>query len=582
LGLFAKSCYVGYTATPFANIFINHDAYDDEAREELFPRDFIYSLDAPNTYFGPHKVFLDEATSATILEPITDCEDYLPFSHKKDDSVAELPPSLYGAFHEFVLARAIRNLRGQANKHCSMMVNVSRFVSVQRTVRDFISLHEKKLRAAVKANYAMPEHISDKNAHMRALRNVFEGQYGGCEFEWEQVKAALWGALEYLRIFVVNSKTDEALDYGKYEKDGHGLTAIAIGGLSLSRGLTIEGLCVSYMYRNTQMYDTLMQMGRWFGYRPGFEDLCRVHLSKDSINWYSHIADASDELRLQINRMRRDGLSPRQFGLYVRAHPDSLLITAANKMRGGAKIMMRQNFSGRLIESYIVPSDEKINRFNEQLIESSWRDGFGGKPITQTAKGWIARDVAIEAIEEFLVRFRTHPTFSERKSDVISFLRAVAEAHPMGDVLLISVAKNSEEASSFRLGSQDRQSADRVDDSAWRMSKDRVASRGDEKLGLNEAQIKLAEDNAAEDEKSKSKEPSDVHFREVRRKPLLMVHILGPVGKDPVGNRVPAFGVSFPPGDYETEIEVVANRVWVERMHGTVLDDPDDDEDYDE
>jgi hypothetical protein len=73
-------------------------------------------------------------------------------------------------------------------------------------------------------------------------------------------------------------------------RDGVGLTAIAVGGLSLSRGLTIEGLTVSYMYRNTRMYDTLMQMGRWFGYRPGFEDLCRVHLSRDSINWYSHIA----------------------------------------------------------------------------------------------------------------------------------------------------------------------------------------------------------------------------------------------------------------------------------------------------
>ena len=83
--------------------------------------------------------------------------------------------------------------------------------------------------------------------------------------------------------------------FKKYEKDGTGLTAIAIGGLSLSRGLTIDGLCVSYMYRNTRMYDTLMQMGRWFGYRPGYEDLCRVYLSEDSINWYAHISDASEE-----------------------------------------------------------------------------------------------------------------------------------------------------------------------------------------------------------------------------------------------------------------------------------------------
>jgi hypothetical protein len=78
LGLFAKSCYVGYTATPFANIFINPDAYDDDVREELFPRDFIYRLDAPTTYFGAEKVFLDDKTSQSIVKPIDDCEDFLP------------------------------------------------------------------------------------------------------------------------------------------------------------------------------------------------------------------------------------------------------------------------------------------------------------------------------------------------------------------------------------------------------------------------------------------------------------------------------------------------------------------------
>ena len=310
LGLFAKSCYVGYTATPFANIFINPDAYDDDARDELFPRDFIYSLDAPNTYFGPERVFLDEESSSVVLESITDCEDYLPFSHKKDDTVFELPPSLYRAMDQFIVARAVRNLRGHSGKHCSMMINISRFVSIQQEVRNFISIREKRIREAVKANYMMPEEISSRNQYVAALRDAFESDYSSCGFEWNEVKTSLMSVFDSLRIFVVNSKSDEVLDFKKYERDGVGLTAIAIGGLSLSRGLTIEGLTVSYMYRNTRMYDTLMQMGRWFGYRPGFEDLCRVHLSEDSINWYSHIAEASEELREQIKRMRRDGMSP--------------------------------------------------------------------------------------------------------------------------------------------------------------------------------------------------------------------------------------------------------------------------------
>lgn len=577
LGLFMKSCYVGYTATPFANIFINPDSYDEDVREELFPRDFIYCLDAPNTYFGPEKVFLDDSTSATILEPIGDCEEYLPFTHKKDQDLFELPPSLYRAINQFILVRAIRNLRGQANKHCSMMVNVSRFVDIQKAVRSFISVYEKKLREAVKANYAMPDDVADKNEYMRALKTVYIEDFSGCGFQWPEIKAALYEACESVRLFVVNSKSDEVLDYRKYERDGQSLTAIAIGGLSLSRGLTIEGLSASYMYRNTRMYDTLMQMGRWFGYRPGFEDICRVHLSPDSIDWYSHIAEASEELRQQIKRMRRDRLSPKQFGLYVRAHPDRLLITATNKMRSGEKIKVKQNFSGRLRESYIIPSDSKINEENESIIAEFWRDGFGGT-LKETGKGWIAENVPVETIQNFLNRFQTHPDFAEQKYAVVAYLQKIADKYPEGDVLLISVKKNGEVAAGFRLGSQERASAKQVGD-AWRTSKDRVASRGDEKLGLTEEQKSEAEEIARE---FRADKPSDFHYRSVRKKPLLMVHILGPVGSKTGTDRIPAFGISFPPGDYETEIEVVANTVWIERMLGASVDSPDEEDDYDE
>lgn len=578
LGLFAKSCYVGYTATPFANIFINPDSYDEEAYEELFPRDFIVSLDAPNTYFGPDKVFLDEKNSARIVRPIWDCEDYLPFSHKKDDPVPELPSSLYEAIDQFIVARAIRNLRGQVNKHCSMMINVSRFVATQNTVRNFVSLYEKKVREAVKANYAMPDSISQKNEVMISLKACLDREFSDCGFSWSDIKVALNDVFDNFRVYVVNSKSDEALDYKKYERDGNSLTAIAIGGLSLSRGLTIEGLTVSYMYRNTRMYDTLMQMGRWFGYRPGFEDVCRVHLSPDSINWYEHIAEASEELRQQIKRMRRDGMSPKQFGLYVKAHPDRLLITAANKMRAGEKIVVNQNFSGRIVESYLLPSDKEINEENEALIAEYWKKKFGCAALEETGKGWLARDAKLSEIEEFLTKFRSHRDFADRKTAALSYLRALSDKYDAGDVLLISVSANGEDADKHVLGTQERTSA-RPDGDAWRTSKDRVASRGDEKLGLSDPQkdeaVKLAREDGEE------KKPSDFHFRSARKKPLLMLHVLGPVGKD-ADARVPAFGLSFPPGHYQTEVEVVANQVWIERMQGGSFDTPDEEEDYDE
>lgn len=577
LGLFEKSCYVGYTATPFANIFINPEAYDEEVLDELFPRDFIYCLDAPNTYFGPNTVFLDEDRRDKIVEPITDCEDYLPLTHKKGYEVFSLPPSLYHAINQFVIARAIRNLRGHSKKHCSMLVNVSRFVDVQRGVKDQISIYEKKLREAVKANYAMPEGVSQRNSYMETLKRVLSEGFEDAGVEWGEVKAALVDVFASLRLFVVNSKSDEPLDFKKYEKDGEGLTAIAVGGLSLSRGLTVEGLCVSYMYRNTRMYDTLMQMGRWFGYRPDYEDLCRVHLPPESIDWYAHIAEASEELRQQIKRMRRDGLSPRQFGLYVKAHPDSLLITAANKMQSGQKVSVKQNFSLKQLESSRLALDARIHAENERLIAEAWKDGFGGHSIEDTEKGWIIRDADVQAVEEFLTRFQTHPAMALQKSAAVDYLTMISEEYPYADVLLISRSDRDENAREFRLGYQERKS--RRIEGGWLTAGYRVASRGDERLGLSKELCREAERIAA---KKDAEAPSDTHYREVRDKPLLMVHVLRLEGKDETQERAPAFGISFPGGNYDKSVDVVANSVMLEQLLGGPEDNPDEEDDFDD
>ena len=582
LRLFTKSCYVGYTATPFANIFINPESYgNDEVHAELFPRNFIYCLDPPSTYFGPEKVFIDDETSEKILETIADCEDYLPLIHRKDSEVAELPPSLYRAVHQFIIARAIRNLLGHANKHCSMMVNVSRFVLVQQSVRNLISLHIKKMREAVKANYMMADAVADRNEYMCALKNAFE-DYKHSDVTWGDVKNKLFAVLDRLYVYTVNARSDEVLDYKKYEKEGHGLTVIAVGGLSLSRGLTIEGLCVSYMFRNTRMYDTLMQMGRWFGFRSGYEDLCRIHLSEDSINWYAHIAEASEELRQQIRIMRQTNRSPEQFGLYVKAHPTSLLITAANKMRSGEQVKFKWNLSGKLLESDILPDDRDINQKNEKLIAEYWQSRFGGCPIEETKKGWILRDVPVDVIEEFLIKFVNHSYFSARKKDAaVRYLRAISDRYPKGEVLLISMKDNGENSEQYYLGAQQR-TPDKTKTwpNGWKMRKDRVASRGDESLGL--APEKKQKAKAEAEAARKGKEPSDTHFRKVRDKPLLMIHVIEL--KDEAPQRIPAVGISFPQGNEETEIEVVANKVWMEQMqmYDISTDSPDQEEDYDE
>ena len=572
LNLFPKSCYVGYTATPFANIFIS-----PEVEEDLFPKDFIYCLDAPSEYFGPDKVFLDDENDGLHLDYIEDGEDYIPLPHKKDYRVSALPPSLCGAIDRFMIIRAIRNLRGHQHRHCSMIVHVSRFMNIQSQVKTLIYAYTKRLHDSVQANYAMPDNIAEQNDLISGLKRIYDKYYANKGYSWEEIKKNLNKASESVRIFLINSQSEETLNYRKHEQDGNSLTAIAVGGISLSRGLTIEGLCMSYMYRNTRQYDTLMQMGRWFGYRTGYEDLCTVYLSRDSINWYTHIAKASEELRQQIRIMRSAQRSPKDFGLYVRAHPDRLLITSANKMRSGERRKIKINLGGRLVESYLLPTDMQVNQENEELIKECWRKKFcdsvaGSKSrMEETKKGWIFYDVSLIVIEDFITRFRMHPGFVEKKQAIIRYIQKFSDQYKDGgDVLLISLSPRPGDADFCILNPQERTSkplsSDKNnDESPWRLPS-RVASRGDEKLGLSDQQIEEARRLA-------EKEPSDVHFRKVRNKPLLMLHILNMEENEPV--RVPAFGISFPPADFgnEVEIEVVGNSVWIDsNMPGAVLE----------
>jgi len=578
LSLFDKSCYVGYTATPFANIFINPDAYGDEQlKEELFPRDFIYCLDAPTTYFGPDKVFLDDDSSERILETIDDAENYIPFTHKKDFDVLDLPPSLYRAIRQFVVVKALRKLRGQSEKHCSMLVNVSRFVDVQEIVRTHINVYLKKLRGAIKANYLMPDTVSQKNKYMEQLKEVLESKFGDADVAWEKLKPELYDSIDSIRTFVVNSKSDEPLDYKKYERDGHGLTAIAVGGLSLSRGLTIEGLCISYMYRNTRMYDTLMQMGRWFGYRSGYDDLCKVYLPQDSIDWYSHIAISAEDLRDQVIQMRLDGLSPKDFGLYVMSHPDTLMVTAANKMRTAESITVRQSYSEKAVESDNLPGDQSINDFNQNLTVSYWKSNFGVEGIgflpSKEGKGWYLNNVDTESIVAFLNQFQCTSKTSEKRNFALKYLNSIIKKFPNSDVVLISEMKNTLEHN-YKLSPNRRKATYSKLDNTWSVNQGRVGGRH-EHYGLSQQQIEAATKKALADAKKKEKEikkPSDRYYRVERNKPLLMIYNLNLVDGHNENYSVPAFVLSFPKVDYFHTVSVVANRVYLEKSIGVDLD----------
>lgn len=370
LNSFSRSSYVGFTATPFANIFIDPETDDKMLKEDLFPKDYIYSLNAPSNYIGARDIFSKNGKyNKTMLEVIDyeAIQELLPISHKGDLTISGIPDDLKEAICTFLLANVIRDLRGDITAHRSMLINMSRLSNIQNQLKIYVNTYLKEIQSAVNVFSKLEEHQALKNKYILDLYKAFKKYYSDKGYEWREVQSLLRKSILPITVVVVNKDNQNTLNYEDYEKTG--LRVIAIGGLSLSRGLTLEGLIVSYLYRNSKMYDTLMQMGRWFGYRKNYDDLCKIWMTEESISWYEHISEATDELRADIKRYENTGYTPREFGLRVRSDINTLLVTARNKMRTASSLKVSVTLSGEVIETPDIFSDIDKNICNRKAVE---------------------------------------------------------------------------------------------------------------------------------------------------------------------------------------------------------------------
>lgn len=216
----------------------------------------------------------------------------------------------------------------------------------------------------------------------------------------------------------------------------------------------------------------------------------------------------------------------------------------------------------------------ELNARNFRLFSELWETGFGGKNAETTCKGWIYPDVDLVVLDDFIRRYDFHAGQTGLKSDLQAYLDLIADRHPKADVLLISPTGGSGEVEPFTLLNQERKvSPERLEGAIWKLNKDRVASRGDEKLGLSDAQKAAA---VALAEGRTDGGVSDTHYREVRSKPLLMLHSLHPKS-DQVQGPIAAFGMSFPFEKDIPTINVVVNKIWLQQQQGPA-DSPDDEE----
>ena len=606
LKMFPRNAYLGYTATPFANIFIDpeneHEMQDGEMYRDLFPRDFILSLDPPSNYIGPSTVFDDKPT-VDILHEIDDNEDLLPIVHDKKFVPTALPQSLKKAIKCFMLIKTIRELDGQKKKHHSMMINVSRFTDVQEHLKIIVSRYLSDCQYAIK-NYAGLS-VNDalrESTLLRELKQVWEDEFADFEqgwskrrFSWDEVQHHLNASVSPIVVLSINNKSTDRLDYDDYP-DGRSI--IAVGGLGLSRGLTLEGLSVSYFLRNSIMYDTLLQMGRWFGYREGYKELCRIFMTPEAISWYSHISSAVEELREEFREMERLGLTPLEFGLKVRSHPTALIVTTRNKMRDAKEFVSQIALAGRSAETSRLINEEEVFDYNKDVLETAINAAKAESAPQRDPLGWLWKGVSLDIMEGVVRNFKNAPdcllTTKTPLLEYISWLRT-AKGFSTCDVLLRVLSEGNDftcAGFSFKPISRSLENQN-LDGKRLTFTKRRIIWPGDEAAGLSQEQIQQI--RAEYKIQHPGKKVPDAEFRRFKNyngNPPLLVIVFAKVcpsqlNKDgkrepnrEINKIVPAYGISFP-GDPsgrrrpEKTVAYVVNRVFY-RENADLYDDTDD------
>jgi hypothetical protein len=404
LNLFNQNTFIGYTATPYANLFIPSTWSEEletmvkdvklKVGEDLFPRDFIVNIPPPSNYIGAAQVFgfENEKTGETfegldIIRPAEDQEPCFPRTinqENRDNLPDDIPGSLKESIQVFIVTCAVRRLRGQDKKHNSMLIHVALRVAwidrIAWLVNEVLRDYKRQIKSGQGSLLSELENLYINDfipTTEEVLENLTYTDPKIKTFTWDQVKTEMINAVTKIEVRAVHGTKNtrnleyhniEEINYKKYEDAGTSLSVIAVGGNKLARGITLEGLSVSYYLRTTRMYDSLMQMGRWFGYRPGYVDLCRLYTTEQLVNWYRHVTMATEEMRADFDELAARNLRPEDFQLKVRTHPGMLLITSVTRMRDHERIQV--GFSGKLIQTYAFEKASSLVESNYQAFTS--------------------------------------------------------------------------------------------------------------------------------------------------------------------------------------------------------------------
>lgn len=411
LGRMRKAAYIAYTATPFANILVNPEAIDRRVGIDLFPKDFVIQLPRPAGYTGTEELFGVAARDRDVLRMVPN-DDVTALRGSRRRRKTEivlgmasdtLPDSLTNALIFFCLAGGVRILRGFAGKSHTMLVHVSQKTADQRRIADAIREQLDLWREAERQGQRLEV----------VFKPIWESMKAGIDVssDDEAVLSAAGTVLRGLVVLELNSVTGEDLEYD--EKPGRHI--VAVGGNRLSRGLTLEGLTVSYFLRTASMCDTLLQMARWYGFRRGYEDLIRIWTTDGIARWFSELALVEQSLRDSIVALALAGRRPDQMAIRLRAHSD-LLLTARNK--SSTSLTQQDSWSGEHPQTVLLPLTEPAKLQTNLGLAHKFIAEISPSP--RPNGGLLARDVAPEAIAAFLRSYQIHEDIVVFRSDLLA------------------------------------------------------------------------------------------------------------------------------------------------------------------
>ncbi len=611
LGCFEKVAYVAYTATPFANIYIHEKGATHELGDDLFPRSFIVNIPPPSNYMGPARIFgveededigLEHVPPLPIVRIVTDTADsedidetigWMPpkIENRVDhipryDGYRAVPPSLREAIMSFLLASAVRKQRESGNLCNTMLVHVVRYTKVQKEVANQVEAALKDIHQRLR-NGDGDRRPTIIDEFEELWRRDFSKTSVECSKilnnvqlelpSWEKITGTLENIALGVRVKIVNGSAGDILDYEAHKETG--IDIIAIGGDKLSRGLTLEGLSVSYFLRASRMYDTLMQMGRWFGYREKYIDVCRLYTTAELIEWFTHIAAASEELQQEFRQMVNIGATPKEYGLKVRSHP-AMLVTSAVKMRHGTE--MRLSFSGAISETIIFKRDVNWIQKNHDVI-TAWLKTLEPFALGGNLVGGYNWQVDVDAIIELLSNYHSHD--DAKRADMGLIQRYILAQSKKGELVKWTVRLISSglaEASrikilDFQVGLVQRAQFPK-DLRSDRYTIRRLVSPTDEVIDLTDTEkataMELAIDNWRKDVRltKPATPPSRPSGREIRAarsklRGLLLIYPIDPScasipSKSPV---VMGLAFSFPMSETASEVTYTVNNVFTNK-----------------